>query len=235
MIRPNSSRMPPPNSLELGDVTLLTAQCIMQQLTQRDEATGADAPQVQTHNRRSEDRRADQGATASHDALHNERKGLKQLRAPDIPVDDWDHLFRAVETRLKSTVEDLIAKSENGPQLEMVTSAHAVVFERRAGLDYLHAALTHERDMKQQFEFTVFSAQSELAQALSLLGDIKMQEGHKPTYCRTETVASIDTRSQHKTIFYVPLYDALIAAKARRRALARVPDIGATGGEALRH
>lgn len=247
MIRPDLSRKPPSKSLDQGDVTLLTARCIMRQLTQDDEAPSADTPHPQIHNRRSEDRKPGEGATPSYGALHNDQKsemgemgemGAKPLRALDIPVDDWDHLFRAVETRLKNTMGDLLAKTQMGPQLELVVSTHAVVFECMAALDHLHSALSHERDLQQQFEITVFSAQNSLAKALSLLVDIQMQESHKAMHSRTEAVASNDTRSLQKPIPYVPLYDALIAAKARRRALALVqtPDTGvATGGEGLRH
>lgn len=242
MIRPDLSHMPLPERLEQGDGSLLTAQCIMRQLTQDDEAPSADALHGQIHNRRSEDRKPGQGATPIHGALHNDQKGkngengVRPLRATDISVDDWDHLFRAVETRLKNTMSDLLAKTQMGPQLELVGSAHAVVFECTAALDYLHSALSHERDFQQQLEMTVFSAQNSLAKAMSLLADIQLQETHKSMYSGTEAVASNNTRSLHKPIPYVPLYDALIAAKARRRARVPTSDMGAAEGcEELHH
>lgn len=234
MIRPDVPPTPPASSLEQGDVTLLTAGCIMQQLR---EDAGRDADCSQPAVDQCKEHPAEgKGAAATRDTSWKDQKICRPPRALDIGVDDWDHLFRAVEVRLKNTMEDLLAKAGEGADLEMVRAAHGIVFECMAALDYLHSALSQERDLQQQFEFTVFSAQHDLAQALGVLVDIPLREARNAMQSRT--VASNDTPSRQKFIPYVPLYDALIAAKLRRRTLSLVSATGtstATSSEGLRH
>lgn len=70
----------------------------------------------------------------------------------NIPVEDWDILFRAVEERLTRMVDERHAATDHSGMHDMRGSARETVLECVAALDQLHAALAHERARYHQLE-----------------------------------------------------------------------------------
>lgn len=74
---------------------------------------------------------------------------LREIRA-SIGPDDWDELFRAVQARLESCVDDALT---NAPQLPLHSQheiTKKVVLECVESMKQLHAALTKERQAQRK-------------------------------------------------------------------------------------
>lgn len=70
----------------------------------------------------------------------------------EIANDDWDAMFRAVESRLRQTVgERLAVLAESQPQ-DAAGRVQAIVLECVEALEQLHTALMRERDRRGQLE-----------------------------------------------------------------------------------
>jgi hypothetical protein len=88
-------------------------------------------------------------------------------RPPTIEIEDWDDLFRAVESRLTLTVGPRLAGTPEPLAGDRAGRIQVIVLECVSALDQLHTALTHERARCQQLEREVSDAQAGLAMALA--------------------------------------------------------------------
>lgn len=86
--------------------------------------------------------------------------------ALDIAINDWDALFRAVEDRLRLTVDEPLANAPDAAAQDAAAGVRTIVLECVAALEQLHTALTHERGRREQLERGLHDAQATLARAL---------------------------------------------------------------------
>ena len=95
----------------------------------------------------------------------------------DVAIADWDTLFSAVEARLTSTVDELIAAL---PATSASTCANQVrisVLECVAALHQLHSTVAHELARRQCIEIDLADAHRALAQArIELAGPAHRRE-----------------------------------------------------------
>lgn len=89
--------------------------------------------------------------------------GVAALPDPllDMAVEDWDALYRAVEARLRRTVD-----GQPGAAPGAGAHVRSIVLECVAALEHLHTALANERARREQLELGVLDAQAALARAL---------------------------------------------------------------------
>ncbi len=81
----------------------------------------------------------------------------------DIPIGDWDDLFRAVKVRLRLTVGELLAATSQTQANNTAGRVPAIVLGCVEALDQLHTALTLERGRRHQLELEVADEQTALA------------------------------------------------------------------------
>ena len=88
-----------------------------------------------------------------------ERRTLALVAAlPDIPSEDWDLLFHAVESRLRSTVTDRWAPVADLAACASAARIRAGVLESVAALELLHVALMQERQERAHLRNAMASA-----------------------------------------------------------------------------
>lgn len=86
---------------------------------------------------------------------------------PTIEIEDWDELFRAVESRLTLTVGPRLTGTPEPQADDRAGRIQVIVLECVTALEQLHTALTHERARCQWLELEVAEAQAALATALA--------------------------------------------------------------------
>ena len=72
------------------------------------------------------------------------------LKKGTISPDDWDDLFRAVQTRLETCVDEALNNSLVLPLPKRHAVTKAAVLECVASMKHLHASLTLERQSQQK-------------------------------------------------------------------------------------
>ena len=70
----------------------------------------------------------------------------------DIAIEDWDAMFRAVESRLSHAVSQLFTTVSDVPAPDPLHSIRIIVLECVEALGQLHNALKHERAQSVQRE-----------------------------------------------------------------------------------
>ena len=86
---------------------------------------------------------------------------------PAIPSEDWDLLFHAVESRLRSTVADRSAPVADLPGFAAAARIRAGVLESVAALEWLHVALIQERQERALLRNAASACRSECAEGNS--------------------------------------------------------------------
>lgn len=82
----------------------------------------------------------------------------------DVAVNDWDDLFSAVKSRLRSTLEQAKALDEPGALIEAAARVRANVLDCLVALDQLQNTALHEFARGSQLELQLFDTWTELAQ-----------------------------------------------------------------------
>lgn len=99
---------------------------------------------------------------------------LLKSMAPVVVIEDWVHLLRAVEVRLRQSVAEVPAGRVvefNG--LDRAASVRSNVLECVSALDQLHLTLQSELLRRKALEQEVLDTRTELAQARADLADAR--------------------------------------------------------------
>ena len=103
-------------------------------------------------NVRSQDARlADDEKFAGYSVGNEDDRHLRNARrSVEIPEEDWDSLFGAIEEKLESTVKEPLTGVTPAQALERVSAIRTVVLDCVKSLDTLFRALKQERNAHRQ-------------------------------------------------------------------------------------
>ena len=94
--------------------------------------------------------------------LNGAQDGMPELSYhANIPADDWDHLFHAVEERLQNCVGKQMVKTSRLKLQDPSAQMENTVLECVAALDLLQSALKRERQQRRQLVIANFAALNE--------------------------------------------------------------------------
>ena len=139
-----------------------------------------------------------------------------QVASVDVAMQDWEHLFSAVEARLTQTAGELLAVAPVAQSPEGALRIHAGMQECLGALGQLHTTLTHELARRHQLELEIFDARTALAQARAELIGSRFDEKRARRMALHDGLTSLPNRS----FFHEWLNHALAHAEPQRHEIA---------------
>ncbi len=126
--------------------------------------------------------------------------------ASTFAVENWNAMFDAVESRLRSTVGERSAEATDPTVSGASDRVRTSVLECAAALEQLHAALTLERAGRRELEAEVLVARTSLAHALAELAGTQAEERRARHRASHDGLTSLPTGA-----FFLERIDRLLA------------------------